>query len=71
MYYQEYIIVGRVSNAPIVACYITAYCLHQYTPVVYRNILFHALALIKINYKRRRSDHVFQNGCHEEVYELV
>ena len=70
-YYQEYIILGRVSNTPIVACYITAYCLHQYTPLVYRNILFHTLTSININHKRGRSDHVFQNGCHGEVYELI
>ena len=54
---QKYTISHININAPIVACYITAYCLH---PLVYRNILFHTLTSIKINHRCGRSDHVFQ-----------
>lgn len=50
--------VHNIREAPIVACYITAYCLHRYTPSVYRNILFHTINTNNNNHKRGRIDRV-------------
>ena len=72
--YQEYIMLGRVSNGPMLAATSTAYCLHPYTFLVYEvyySQYYHIIRrqnLIIRNYSPGEINHVSKNGCHRPGY---